>query len=227
MSHPAWPSMVWQTYDYYLEPTAAYFGCKKASEPIHIQWNPVFNVVEVVNYNAGNKTGLTAEAKIFNMDGTVQWEKKVELSCREDSTARCFRLEFPGKLSPVHFIKLTLLKGNETLSDNFYWRGVEDGNYRALRDLPKVHLLTTTESRNEKGRWILTTNLTNNTDKPALMIRLKVSGEKSDERILPVLYSDNYISLMPGEKRVVTMVLYNRDTHGEKPVVEISGFNLN
>ncbi len=29
MSHPCWPSFVWQTYDYYFEPTAAYFGCKK------------------------------------------------------------------------------------------------------------------------------------------------------------------------------------------------------
>jgi Exo-beta-D-glucosaminidase Ig-fold domain len=37
MSHPCWPSMVWQTYDYYLEPTAGYFGAKKASEPLHIQ----------------------------------------------------------------------------------------------------------------------------------------------------------------------------------------------
>jgi hypothetical protein len=49
--------MIWQTYDYYFDPTAAYFGCKKASEPIHIQWNPVYHipwnpvydVVEVVN----------------------------------------------------------------------------------------------------------------------------------------------------------------------------------
>lgn len=227
MSHPAWPSMVWQTYDYYLEPTAAYFGCKKASEPIHIQWNPVFDNIEVVNYNAGNKDGLTAEAKIFNMDGTVQWGKKVELNCREDSTATCFRLEFPAKLSPVHFIRLTLLKGNETLSENFYWRGVEDGNFKALRDLPKVHLLSTTEARKEKGRWILKTSLANNTDKPALMIRLKVSGAKSMERILPVLFNNNYVSLMPGEKRIITMILYDSDTHGEKPVVEISGFNLN
>jgi hypothetical protein len=49
MSHPAWPSMTWQTYDWYFEPTAAYFGCKKASEPIHIQWNPSDDSIEVVN----------------------------------------------------------------------------------------------------------------------------------------------------------------------------------
>ena len=53
MSHPAWPSFVWQTYDYYFEPTAGYFGVKKASEPLHIQWNPVTDNVEVVNYSGG------------------------------------------------------------------------------------------------------------------------------------------------------------------------------
>ena len=54
MSHPTWPTMVWQTYDYYLEPTAAYFGAKHACEPLHIQWNPSTDRVEVVNYSAGN-----------------------------------------------------------------------------------------------------------------------------------------------------------------------------
>ena len=60
MSHSCWPSFVWQTYDYYFDPTAAYFGAKKASEPLHIQWNPVTDNVEVVNYSAGAAPGLTA-----------------------------------------------------------------------------------------------------------------------------------------------------------------------
>jgi beta-galactosidase/beta-glucuronidase len=73
MSHPAWPSLTWQTYDYFLEPTAAYFGAKKASEPLHIQWNPATDNVEVVNYSAGNRNGLTAHAEIRNIDGAAQW----------------------------------------------------------------------------------------------------------------------------------------------------------
>ena len=57
MSHSCWPSFVWQTYDYYFEPTAAYFGAKKASEPLHIQWNPATDNVEVVNYSGGDAKG--------------------------------------------------------------------------------------------------------------------------------------------------------------------------
>ncbi|MCF8335776.1 MAG: discoidin domain-containing protein, partial [Bacteroidales bacterium] len=95
MSHPAWPSMVWQTYDYYFEPTAAYFGCKKASEPLHIQWQPVYDEIEVVNYHAGDREGLTAKARLINMDGSVQWEKEKEVDIEEDNTIRAFALEFP------------------------------------------------------------------------------------------------------------------------------------
>ena len=231
MSHPAWPSMVWQTYDYYFEPTAAYFGCKKASEPIHIQWNPIYDFrgcdsVEVVNYNAKDRTGLTAKAQVLNMDGSVQWEKETTLDCKEDETVKCFKLEFPEGISSVHFIKLTLKEGDEIISDNFYWRGVEDGNYQALRDLPKVDLNNSTVVKKSGDEWLLTTTLKNTTETPALMVRLKVIGKSSGERILPVFYSDNYISLMPGEEKVITMKLCDRDMGGETPGVEISGYNL-
>ena len=226
MSHPAWPSMVWQTYDYYLEPTAAYFGCKKASEPVHIQWNPVFDSIEVVNYNGRNKIGLTAKAQLINMDGSVQWEKETIIDCMEDATVNCFKLEFPKNLSSVHFLKLILSKGEKIISENFYWRGLEDGNYQALHTIPKVELDKKTKIEKSGDDWILTTTLDNTTIQPVLMIRLKVVGERSGERLLPVFYSDNYVSLMPGEKKTITMKLRNMDTHGEKPLVEISGFNV-
>jgi hypothetical protein len=58
------------------------------------------------------------------------------------------------------------------------------------------------------------------------MVRLKVVGETSGERMLPVFFSDNYVSLMPVDEKVITMKLKNSDTRGEKPKVEISGFNL-
>ena len=57
-------------------------------------------------------------------------------------------------------------------------------------------------------------------------MRLKVVGAKDGKRILPVIYSDNYITLLPGERRIITMELKNEDTRGEKPAVTIEGFNL-
>ncbi|MDR2810481.1 MAG: discoidin domain-containing protein [Tannerellaceae bacterium] len=231
MSHPAWPSMVWQTYDYYFDPTGAYFGCKKASEPIHIQWNPVYDYrkgdwIEVVNYHAGNKTGLVAKAQLINQDGSVQWEKDTTLSVNEDATVKAFPLPYPETLSDTYFIKLTLMENGNLISDNFYWRGKEEGNYRSLHQLPKVNLRTQTSLTRKGNEWLLTATLKNETQTPALMLHLQVVGNKSAERILPVFFSDNYISLMPGEAKTITMRLQNRDTRGEKPTVEVSGFNL-
>lgn len=226
MSHSAWPSMVWQTYDYYFDPTAAYFGCKKASEPIHVQWNPVFDDVEVVNYSAGNHDNLKVKATIFNMDGSVQWEKEATVNSNEDTTEQPFRLEFGDQLSSVHFIKLALMDGEKLLSENFYWRGKEDGNYRALNDLPKVKPAVNTKVEKLGEKWQLTTTVKNTSDTPLLMIRLKVADDKG-ERMLPVFYSDNYFSLMPGEEKEIVSTLKNEDARGEKPQVEISGFNIN
>ena len=227
MSHPAWPSMVWQTYDYYFDPNAAYFGCKKASEPLHIQWNPLRDDIEVVNYHAGQQNGLTATAKVFNQDGSLQWEKGIELDIREDQTIACFPLEKPESLSDTYFIKLTLTDNkNKLLSENFYWRGKEEGNYQSLLQLPVVATIdkkiTTTRTGKE---WILTATLKNNTSIPALMLRLKVTGKQSGEMILPVFYSDNYFSLLPGEEKEVNIRFYDADTYGEKPELKITGFN--
>jgi hypothetical protein len=226
MSHPAWPSMVWQTYDWYFDPTAAYFGCKKASEPLHIQWNPVFDTIEVVNLSAGSLTGLTARAQIINMDGAVQWEREMTLDSNEDTTDKLFPLEFPESLSATHFVKLTLMKGDRLLSDNFYWRGLEEGNYQALNSMPKVSLNSATHVQRDGDQWILETDLENRTGTPALMIRLKVGGDDSGDRILPAFFSDNFFFLLPGESRTVRIRVKREDCRGEKPEVEISGFNL-
>ena len=138
MSHPCWPSFVWQTYDYYFDPTAGYFGSKKGSEPLHIQWNPVTNNVEVVNYSGGNAKGLTATAELLNMDGSVAWSKTATVDSPEDSEVIFVHLEFPSTLTPVHFIRLKMRRGDAAISENFYLRGVEENDFRAIRALPKV-----------------------------------------------------------------------------------------
>jgi len=221
MSHPTWPSFVWQTYDYYLEPTAAYFGAKKACEPLHIQWNPVTDNVEVVNYSGGDARGLTAGVELLNMDGAVMWRKTAPLDSAQDSVATPIHMQYSDGLTPVHFIRLKLTRGAGTISENFYWRGLEEYNYRALRDLPRVKPESVTRTERQGSRWLLTTELHNAAKTPALMVKLKAVREKSGDRILPAIYSDNYVSLMPGESRTLRTELEGADTRGEKPAVVV------
>ena len=226
MSHSAWPSMTWQTYDYYFDPTAAYYGCMKACEPLHILWNPLQDNVQVVNYHAGNQQGLKAKAQVLDQNGKVHWEKAMDINVAEDETVVCFPLEYPTSLTDTYFIKLTLEKNGKVVSDNFYWRGKEDGNYKSLLKLPKTSLKNGMHVSSENGEWILSGTIKNDTEIPALMVRLNVVGEKTGERILPAFYNDNYFFLMPGEEKEISITLSDRDTRGETPSLQISGFNL-
>jgi hypothetical protein len=226
MTHPAWPSMVWQTYDYYFEPTAAYFGCKKANEPLHIQWNAATDEIEVVNYHAGAHPALTATAQIINLDGSVVWEKSAEVNSDEDTTISCIKLEFPTSLSAAHFVKLYLAEGDKIISDNFYIRGTEEGNYQAINTMPKIKLEQATTTSQQDGIWKGSITLKNNSDTPALMIRINVVGEGDGEQILPIFYSDNYFSLLPGEQKQVDFHWKDIDSRGNKPEVIVSGFNV-
>ncbi len=226
MSHPSWPSFVWQTYDYYFDPTAGYFGSKKGSEPLHIQWNPNTDMIEVVNYSAGTVPGLTAKAEILNIDGLVKWEKSAAIDSTEDSVAAPIALEYLADLSPVHFIRLKLMRGDTIVSENFYWRGTEEGNYQALRTLPRAKVDASTSIALQGGRWILKTDLNNVSAQPAIMLHLKVVRDKSGDRILPALYSDNYVSLMPGERRTITTQIEDADARGEAPRIVVEGFNV-
>ena len=221
MSHPAWPSMVWQTYDYYFEPTGAYFGCKKACEPLHIQMNPLKGTVEVVNYHAGDMTDLTAKAQILNMDGSEAWSKECPLNIAEDNTVTCFQLEVPEDISDAYFVKLTLADaGGSCLSDNFYWQGRQEGNVKALRSLGKTRV--DVRARKESA-CKYSVRLENKGATPALMIRLKVLDSATGDLVLPVRYSDNWFFLMPGEAKTVEVSF---EQCKGKPVFQTQGLNL-
>ena len=226
MSHPAWPSMVWQTYDYYFEPTGAYFGSKKACEPLHILWNPLHDDIEVVNYHAGLRRGLTASCDLVNLDGSVVWNREAPLDIREDETVVCFPLEFPAELTEVYFIRLRLTDAAGTvLSENLYWRGREEGNLKALRTVAQASpewKVTRTSNDTEHAFELTVRN-----DGPvlALMLRLKVMDSGTGDLVLPVLYSDNYFFLMPGESKTVRMKVRKEDCAG-RPYLTLSGFNV-
>jgi hypothetical protein len=110
MSHACWPSMVWQTYDYYFDPTAAYFGVKKACEPLHIQYNALTDSVEVVNHSAGNVAGITATVSVFDLNGKKVRQQKVRLNSNEDTTKAILKLAKLQAQAPsdVWFLRLTL-----------------------------------------------------------------------------------------------------------------------
>jgi hypothetical protein len=84
-----------------------------------------------------------------------------------------------------------------------------------------VKLEAVTQAGRQGDRWLLTTTVRNPARTPALMVKLKAVREKTRDRILPAIYSDNYIALMPGERRTVRTELQDADTRGKRPPVVI------
>jgi hypothetical protein len=173
----------------------------------------------VVNYSAGKVDGLQASVEILNMDGKRVDQKTANLDSVEDSTASCIRMSYPSGLTAVHFLRLALTRGTETVSTNFYLRGLKQNDFRAIRELaaPKLEIRSSEERKGDE--WRLTATIQNAGQSPALMVRVKAVREKSGDRILPAIYSDNYVALMPGESRSITIQLREADTRGERPKV--------
>lgn len=228
MSNPAWPSLTWNTYDYYMDTTAAYFAIKKACEPIHIQWNAATNQVKAINCIGADLKGLNAEAVIYNFDGSVFQTKSAKLDCAANSTHDCMELFVAAEdkldsLSNMHFIKLALKNNSgELLSSNFYWRSKTEWKYEEFQNMPKAQV-TGTASEIKDGK--LSVDLANRTSSVALMVRLKVVDTVTGLLAAPVIYSDNYFSLAPHESRKIDVSLKAvRPHHTIKLVVE--GWNI-
>jgi hypothetical protein len=118
MSHPSWPTLVWQSDDYYFEPTGAYFGAKKASEPLHIQWNPLSDSVEVVNYSVANGEDLNAKMQVLDLQGSVKLTKQTLVECAIDSRVAVMPVTVPSELKGEYFVRIELTRGAELISRN-------------------------------------------------------------------------------------------------------------
>lgn len=224
MSHSCWPSMVWQTYDYYFEPTAAYFGVKKACEPIHIQYNPLKKNVQLVCLDIPmDISTLTAIAQTLNIKGEVINEQQKAVKAIADSTMDITPIT--TLTEPITFVKLCLKREGKIISDNFYAIGKETDNLLALNSLPKATLIQDIQTKEEGEDYKLIVTLHNKSNTPAMMIRLNLKGNDG-EQILPVIYDDNYFSLMPNESKTISITYHKQDGRGTTPTVEITGFNL-
>ena len=140
MTQSAWPDLICQLYDYYFEPTAAYFGAKEGAKPLHIFWDSNADIIKAANDTLNDESQLTAEARACDLDGKEMWHKSTPLDLSSASVKNCFAIQRPADPSAVFFIKLKLCRGKEVLDDNFYWSSCKNGSCTNLDRLPRVTL---------------------------------------------------------------------------------------
>jgi len=221
MSHPCWPTFVWQTYDYYFEPTAAFFGSKKACEPLHAQLNSATGQIQVVN-RLPQERRLTLKAELLGLDGKAINSSESAVVAGGDSTTDCFAVPSRGGHKGTAFLRLWLMDATDVVSENFYL--MSENNDGAYPDLQQIGKATIESAASRNGDSIKLT-LRNRSDIPAMLIRLNLKAADG-EQILPVDYSDNYFHLMPGETKTVSIGWNAADARRQNPVVELSGYNL-
>ena len=170
---------------------------------------------------------MVAELTIRDMQGAIVFTKlEKDLNIANDSTTPCMALGEDESPTTVSYVCLKLYDANQQLiSENFYIRSKDVNDYQELKRLKPAELSCKMSYTEQQRQWHGKVTVTNKSNFPALMIRLNVLGG-DDEQILPMMYSDNYFSLMPGETKEVTLQWADRDSRGKKAKVMVSAYNV-
>jgi len=229
MSNPAQPSFVWQLYSYDLEPHASLFAVRKAGEPLHVQLNQNDFHVAIINQLPAVVAGLTVRIRVVDLGGAVRLDRSVRVTASGSAATDVGPVPFSSDLTGVHFVKLELRdSAGRLVSDNFYWRGVPSApdDFRALTELPIATLDAELVRHDGAGQCRLDLTLSNHTSIVAVMAHAQLRRGRTNERVLPVFASDNYVSLLPGESRTITVEAAANDLRGEPPLIAIDGWNV-
>jgi exo-1,4-beta-D-glucosaminidase len=259
MLNKAWPSLHWNIYNYDFDQPGVYFGALKAGEPVHIMYDYADGSVKVANLTHARQDGLTASARIIDLNGTVRGERRVAVSgLASQDVQTVLTPQVPSNISRTYFVELTLKRRDGgTVSRNVYWLSTkpdavdwsktlgqgsgavfQPGGYAdltGLQSLPAATVQATASTRRE-GADAITTVTIRNTGKgsvPAVFTRADVRRGKADghrlggdDQVLPVSWSDNYVTLWPGQSQTLTARYRAADLRGSSPVVTLGGRNI-
>ncbi|MEP6682207.1 MAG: glycoside hydrolase family 2 protein, partial [Parafilimonas sp.] len=241
----AWPSLIWHTYDYYLYPAGTYFGMKKSMEPLHVMYSYKDNAVDIINSFLQKFDSLTVKADVYNLDGTNKYSNTIATSVNEDSVQHCFALPQIDDLSDTYFLRLELKDANqETKSINWYWLSQKSDelnwkkskwyytpqssftDFTALQNMPSTSISVESSASKKDNETSHKITVTNTGKSVAFFVHVRVLKDKNADDILPVIFSDNYISLAPGESRTIECSYENKDAENAKPFILVNGWNV-
>jgi exo-1,4-beta-D-glucosaminidase len=245
MLNNAWPGMIWHLYDYYLMPAGGYFGTKKACEPIHVQYSYDDKSVLAVNTTHQPVANAKVTAKLFDINFVEKFSKTAVVDLPADGNVRAIELPKPDGLSATYFLNLTLEDPKSKLTtSNFYWLSTKDdvlstektkwyytpvssyADMTELEKLPAAKLSARAASSKRGGRESVNIELSNPSNTLAFFVRLKVTKGRQGAPVLPILWEDNYFSLSPGERRVITASYKSSDAGTVAPFLSVEGINV-
>ena len=256
MLNSHWPSFFGHIFDHYFKQGGGYFGAKKALTPISVVFDSYGAgdhqkaQVYFVNQGTDPLADVTVEARIYDLGGKLvdQVTGHVDSSLPHSST-EVFALDRYDEVGSAFFVRLNAKdSAGKELVENTYWQSATDdlpddgstsivdammvkqsqwADLSALDQLPAIGLSgSLIEMAEDESLRNFEVTLRNDTDSVAFFVRASLSLEPGGLEILPITYSDNYVTLFPGETRVLTAQIAASDLDGVDPVLEVEGYNV-
>jgi exo-1,4-beta-D-glucosaminidase len=247
MLNNAWPSVHWSLYDYYLKPSGGYFGTKKANEPVHIAYDYFTKKVFVVNSTLTSRSNLTATATLYNIPNlSVASTTQATLNVPANASTLALTIPAVTGLSTTYFIRLQLKDSSgAVVSSNLYWYSASPdalanksnwymtatktyANLTGLNTLatnPSVTALVTRSVAAGTETATITLRNTSATN-VAFFVHPEITAGNGGNEVLPVNYSDNYLSLWPAESSTITATYQTSDLGGQPPYLRVRGYNV-
>ncbi len=246
MLNNAWPSLHWHLYDYFMNPAGAYFGAKKANEPVHIQYSYDTRAIVLVNHTLTDQRGLQASIRVRDLGGSVRYEQRVQdIELAGNRTHQLLVLPALAGLSRTYFVELVLTStSGDPISRNVYWLSTQSdeldwahsnwyltpitqyADLTALQSLPHATNTAHATLRRDGDKDMVSVTLTvpASSKAVALLQHVVIRRSARGELVLPILWSDNDVTLWPGESITLTARYAAKEI--ATPVIEISGWNV-
>lgn len=220
MSHPAWPSVEWQTYSWDYETFGSYYGSKKACEPVHIQMNLDDSNVAVINTTLQPLEGYTVSLKCYDLKGRRISERTEKgVSVAPNSKKEIFKAG-TGELAGTYILRLLLtdIKGRTVSVNDYILKDKDTADYQSLNSVPQVRLKARSLKPSADGKQRFEVS---NPDKNiAMNLKFNLRDRETGEIILPAYFSDGYFHLLPGEKRIIEV---SSPSEGN---ISVEGYNI-
>jgi Exo-beta-D-glucosaminidase Ig-fold domain/Glycosyl hydrolases family 2/Concanavalin A-like lectin/glucanases superfamily/Glycosyl hydrolases family 2, sugar binding domain/Glycosyl hydrolases family 2, TIM barrel domain len=223
MTQPAWPSTEWNFLSWDYDTQSSFYATKKALEPVHAQLNLDDGSVDLINL--GEAHAYSVRTRVIGLDGKSLSDLTTPVQAKCDDRTPVTKLNLDA-LAAGHTVFVVLDVADASgapVSHNFYWWAAKDATLRELDTLPPAAVKASEMFREENGEGKATVILTNSSTVPAVLVKLTLENAATGQRILPAYYSDNYVSLLPGEQRTIT-VKFSADAGA--PAFGLRGWNL-
>ncbi|HEV7123535.1 MAG TPA: glycoside hydrolase family 2 TIM barrel-domain containing protein [Rhodanobacter sp.] len=247
MLNNAWPSLHWHLVNHDLDPAGAYFGAKKANEPLHIQYSYDSQAIVAVNHSRLAATDLNVRIRVRDLDGKLRYDQRLaNVDLPANHAVKLATIPPLANLSPVYFVELVLASaGDREVSRNVYWLSTHPdqldwahstgyvtpvssyADFTALANLQGANVQVRATTRSDGVDDVTRVVLTNapQSGKAAFFQHLSLRRDKDGTPILPVTWSDNDVTLWPGESATL-VASYRAKTLGTAmPVVHLKAWN--